>query len=101
MFLPVTGRSVPQLHATPLSRRESASSGITHPEVLPNPNFRVEDAESTTIGEPKKGRGLDWKDGRTEELEVGRSKESEFGRSEESEVGRSGESEEQQGNPPL
>ncbi|KAJ1104388.1 hypothetical protein NDU88_001800 [Pleurodeles waltl] len=49
------------------------SLGITHPEVLPDPNFRFEDAESTTIGEPEKGGSLNWKEGRSEESEVGRS----------------------------
>ncbi|KAJ1164825.1 hypothetical protein NDU88_005259 [Pleurodeles waltl] len=68
-------------------------SGVTHPKVLPDPDIRVEDAGSTTSGEPEKGGTLDWKDGRSEEPKDRRSEEPEDGRSEEPKDGRSQESE--------
>ncbi|KAJ1085694.1 hypothetical protein NDU88_005820 [Pleurodeles waltl] len=61
-------RSPPRLRATPLSRLKSApgvpSGETAHPEVLPDLDIRVEDAETVEEGEPERKGSLEPEEGK-------------------------------------
>ncbi|KAJ1117262.1 hypothetical protein NDU88_005462 [Pleurodeles waltl] len=92
--------SAVQNHTPELARKctGGTSSGIAHPEVLPDPDIRGKDAENAEEGEPEKGEVLKWKEGEGTEPEVARSTETEERQEKELKEEGCAESEERRGN---